>query len=79
VSDHVYAPFTDDQVASLNAYQAGGRGHPYTCGTDSCRGVLIATRDGWHCPGCAYGQSSAWAWMADWSWQRTSDGRLREV
>jgi hypothetical protein len=70
VSDYVLAPFSDDQVASLNSYQAAGVGHPFTCGTDSCRGVLRATQDGLCCPGCNYRQDWAWRWMADWSWRR---------
>ena len=70
VSEHVWAPFTDEQVASLNAYQMGRVGHPFTCGTDNCRGILRATHDGWHCRNCAYRQSWAWSWMTDWSWQR---------
>ena len=52
VSEAVSAPFTDDQVASLNAYQAAGSGHPFTCGPDGCQAVAQAERDGWRCPRC---------------------------
>ena len=69
VSEQVRSPFTDDQVASLNAYQAARVFHPFTCGTDKCRGILRADRDGWHCPNCDYRQGWAWSWMADWSWR----------
>lgn len=45
--------WTEEQVAKLNAHQADGRVHPYTCpGSRSfCEGQrsLIATRDGWVC------------------------------
>jgi hypothetical protein len=70
VSEQVLAPFSDDQVASLNGYQAAGTGHPFTCGTDGCRGILRAAPAGWYCPGCNYRQSWAWRWMVDWSWRR---------
>jgi hypothetical protein len=70
VSEEVSVPFSDDQVASLNAYQAAASGHPFTCGTDGCREVLRAERDGWRCPRCGYWQGWAHAFMADWSWRR---------
>lgn len=53
------APFTDEQIAALNQFQADGRFHPYTCGNDSTHANLVATRDGWICPDCDYRQ--AWA------------------
>jgi hypothetical protein len=81
----VDAPFLPEQVRSLNAYQASGRGHPFTCGRDRMDaphrayqaghggdfGQLLATEAGWICPvpGCSYTQSWAWLWMSDWSWQ----------
>lgn len=76
----VHAPFTPDQVKSLNHYQISGVMHPFTCG--SCRDrlgvlndgvwddhLLVATLDGWTCPTCPYTQTWAWAWMADWTWE----------
>lgn len=62
--------WTDEQVASLNAYQESRRRHPFTCGgnrsDDAHRqqaeedgadmGVLIATKRGWICPVCDYRQ-----------------------
>lgn len=66
------APWTDDQVASLNGYQQAGFVHPFTGG----RGpggeetVLIATKDGWvEREGGPVVQTWAHPFMADWSWQ----------
>lgn len=67
----IEAPFTADQVASLNAYQISGFFHPFTCGADDCHGIrLIAAGNGWHCASqtCDYRQSWAHEFMADWSW-----------
>lgn len=65
MSDQIRAPFTDDQVAALNAFQDSGVFHPFTCG--NCRTDLIATKDGWKCPDhdCDYKQDWAHAFMAD--------------
>lgn len=66
----VAAPWTDDQVANLNRYQQAGVFHPYTCGRrDEHRdnpGLLVAERDGWHCPAddCNYRQTWAHPFMA---------------
>lgn len=72
MSEKVHAPFTPDQVASLNAYQLAGVMHPFTCGGSDCHGIrLIAAADGWHCArqSCGYRQTWAHAVMADWSWR----------
>lgn len=76
----VVAPFTPEQVRSLTAYQQSGAFHEFTCGNDSCRArlreraVLVATREGWHCPAlCGYKQNWAHTAMADWSWKRWQD------
>jgi hypothetical protein len=72
--DKVVAPFTKDQVESLNQYQASGYLHPFTCGRPGrlnhgdYQGRLVATKDGWHCEGCDYTQDWAHSWMADWGW-----------
>lgn len=55
----IKAPWTDEQVAVLNACQASGRMHPYTCGVDSNHRVLLATAAGWVCQDCGYTQD--WA------------------
>lgn len=69
-SSFVTAPWTDDQVANLNRFQQVGVFHPFTCGRRDEHGddpgVLLAERDGWHCPaaGCGYTQTWAHPFMA---------------
>jgi hypothetical protein len=73
-----HAPWTVDEVASLNGYQHSSAGHPFTCGNDCCRGghqnlaskyaPLRADTDGWHCDFCGYTQDWAYTFMTDWSW-----------
>jgi hypothetical protein len=74
----VYAPFTPEQIESLNGYQPSGVFHPFTCGNDACKGswqvdfdsrLLVVTTEGWKCPSCDYTQDWAWRWMADNSWR----------
>jgi hypothetical protein len=68
MSDRIYAPWDEAQVAALNAFQRSGRGHPFTCGGDHrMHQTLIAEPDGWHCPDetCDYRQNWALAIMAD--------------
>jgi hypothetical protein len=60
------APWTDDQVRSLNDYQASGLFHPYTCG--NCREDLVAMRDGWTCS-CGYTQNWAHWYTANDGWR----------
>lgn len=67
----IRAPFTDEQVASLNAYQKSGVFHDFTCGDEHAgERSLIATREGWICPTCEYTQVWAWLWMADCTWEQ---------
>lgn len=56
----IEAPWTNEQVANLNAWQRAGHVHEFTCPNhhDGSR-VLIATVDGWRCPSCIYTQT--WA------------------
>lgn len=64
------APFTDDQILSLNEYQSSGVFHEFTCGGENCREAMVAQRDGWVCPTCGYNkQNWAWEWMANWGWK----------
>ena len=55
-------PWSPEQVAALNAWQANGRVHPFTCGNrdtpehDKDGGQLIADKTGWRCPVCGYRQ-----------------------
>ncbi len=70
MSNQILAPFTDDQITSLNEYQASGVFHPFTCGGSiECRTNLIATKEGWTCPNCNYTQEWAWDWMANNRWR----------
>lgn len=66
------APWTAVEVASLNAYQAAGVMHPFTCDSDDepCASVLVATTDGWICPDCGYTQNWAHEFMADGTWRQ---------
>lgn len=70
--EKVEAPWTDDQVASLNAYQHAGVFHPFT-GTRQPNGdetILIATCDGWiEREGGPVVQTWAHPAMANWQWQ----------
>lgn len=74
----IKAPWTDEQVETLNRYQRGPM-HPFTCGsldhperenlspasrnTFEKGRTLIAKNDGWHCPTCSYTQDWAWEFM----------------
>lgn len=62
--DSIVAPWTEDQVRELNRYQQAGFMHPFTCGGDECREVLVATENGWKCPNCDYTQNWAHPFMA---------------
>lgn len=67
------APWTAEQIKSLNDYQEGGVFHEYTCGAEhDDNRVLLATEDGWQCveDGCRYRQDWAHAWTADDSWRQ---------
>jgi hypothetical protein len=69
MTDRITAPWTEDTIAALNAFQRSGRMHPFTCGNEQHRmhQTLIAEADGWHCPDetCDYRQNWAPAVMAD--------------
>jgi hypothetical protein len=72
--NRIEIPFTEDQVASLNAYQTDGRLHPFTCKNGSCPvRTLQAAEWGWTCPGCTYTQSWAYDWMGNWEWKKMID------
>lgn len=71
--DKVTAPFTLEQVQSLNGFQHASGVHPFTCGNDQCRGILVATVRGWICPFCDYTQDWAHAFMADNSWEKSAE------
>jgi hypothetical protein len=60
-----FAPWTPEQVAKLNEWQACGWVHEFTCANEHGQGheTLIATPDGWVCPSCAYRQTWAHDFM----------------
>lgn len=61
----IYAPWPDEVVLNLNAFQLRGEFHPFTCGIDSDHGSLIALPGGWICPDddCDYTQNWAHEFM----------------
>jgi len=61
----LYRPWSDEEVELLNKYQILGKFHPYTCGGNRCRNILLATRDGWVCTKCDYTQNWAHAMTLD--------------
>lgn len=65
----ISAPWTTDQINSLNAFQQATAFHEYTC--NKCRSPLQATEEGWICPdsNCNYIQDWAHDFSADWSWK----------
>ena len=69
MSEYLKAPFTEEQVEHLNAWQANQNRHPFTCGQCRDAGLpgqcpLTATVDGWICPTCDYTQDWAHDFMA---------------
>jgi hypothetical protein len=70
-------PWTEDQLNSLNGFQACEYFHPFTCGQrepDNKPHVLFATKDGWTCPMCNPNlvcQTWCHEFMADWSWKKS--------
>lgn len=76
----VAAPWSDDQVASLNAFQRAPNWHEFTC--PRCRTALVATlaHTGWRCPIDDYTQNWALEFMTNWKWlEVTKDVLLPEV
>ena len=63
-------PFSEQQIKSMNDFQASGSFHPFTCGNDSRHRDLIATPEGWICPDCDYTQDWSHDWMTDDGWRR---------
>ena len=55
------APWNDEQIEALEAWQANPQVHPYTCGRDSSHASLVPMRGGWRCPDCDYTQNWALA------------------
>ena len=61
----IKAPWTQEQVDALNAWQALGNVHPFTCGGKGCREDLVAHEAGWHCPRCSNRQDWAHDFMSE--------------
>lgn len=62
-ADVIRPPWPADVVDQLNAYQAAGVIHPFTCRAEhpADRPVLVATADGWECPDPACDFTQGWA------------------
>lgn len=75
----VQAPFTPQQVASINAFQASEVLHPFTCPCDDHEPhvALRASTEALRCqsPGCLYSQNWVHGFMADGSWEKVADWR----
>jgi hypothetical protein len=72
------APFTPDEVATLNEFQKSGIWHAFTCRDGHCRGILVVTPQGWTCPECLYTQDWAYTWMTDGTWRGDQEILKRE-
>lgn len=61
--------WSDEEVKSLNAWQLDEQTHPFTCGNPDHHDdkienrTLVATNQGWVCPGCSYTQDWAHDFM----------------
>jgi hypothetical protein len=62
--DQVQAPWSDDQVDALNAWQQLDHVHPFTCPEDHLAGAvsLVATPTGWVCPQGKCKRTQSWAY-----------------
>lgn len=69
MSGRITAPWTDEQVESLNEFQVSGVMHPFTCNRHPAERILMALPEGWECPSCDYTQTWAHRWMVDGSWE----------
>ena len=80
MNERVEAPWDDDQVASLNAYQQCDFVHPFTGerGPNNEETVLIATKDGWvEKEGGPVVQTWAHRFMTDRSWEAMTSWNLK--
>ena len=70
MSEQVEAPFTQQQVAGLRAWQDASWVHPFTCpnrgdGDHPGTAKLVPSKDGWFCRYCVYTQTWAHDFMVD--------------
>ena len=68
----ITAPFSRDQVKSLNEFQQSDLFHGFTCPNHSTN-KLIATPEGWICPQIDYKQLWAHDFMANWEWKEADN------
>jgi hypothetical protein len=73
--EKVYAPWTQDQIDSLNKYQESRAFHPFTgrndLAPDGEEDILIATTGGWNSQyDPSYQQDWAWETMTNWEWKK---------
>lgn len=72
--NRIRAPFTPEGVERLNSFQRSGFIHPFTCPMDHSQSRdLIATADGWICPGCDYTQDWCHAFMVGQMFESLTD------
>lgn len=76
-----YAPWTDDEVNTLNKFQHMPNMHPFTCGNSSRHGGgrLLATKNGWMCLDCDYTQNWAHKAMVDGTWLTALEEDLQQL
>jgi len=68
----IHAPFTAEQVESLNEFQKNGVSHPFTC---TCGNVMHAEERGWKCADHGYVQFWAHEFAANGSWKKVSESK----
>ena len=64
----IEAPFTLDQVKSINRYQSSGLMKPLTC--DICSGRYYAREEGLICKRCMSQASFVPKFTANWFWDK---------
>lgn len=89
----IHAPFTEEQVKNLNAWQQSQAVHPFTCGNNRGStehrayqaihggdlGQLVATKDGWVCLVCGEKQDWAHDFMCDGTLLASQNAFLKSI
>jgi hypothetical protein len=78
VDERRVAPFTPEEVASLNEFQTLAVWNPVVCPAEGCCQKPVATGTGWACPRCAFTQVWADRWMTDGIWRNEGQILKRE-
>lgn len=68
------APWTQDEVHSIDEYQQDEDLHPLTCPDCAGNQALSAYLDGLKCKSCNYTQNWVYPWMADYNWHHLYHG-----